>query len=103
MFADDIALYHSVQQEQYCLPLQHHCNTVALWCKLWQMKLNPSKCEALCISNKCPPPSFQCSYGDNVAKWTDAVHYLRVTFNTHLNWNQQCKYAALKTIRSSSL
>ena len=58
MFADDVALYHSVQQEQDYLALQHDLNTIVSWCKLWQMKLNPSncKCDVLCISNKHPPP-----------------------------------------------
>ena len=71
-----------------------------LWCKSWQMTLNPSKCEALCISNKCPPPLFQCAYDDNVIKWTNAVHYLVVTFNTRLHWNHHCKYVASKATRS---
>ena len=55
------------------------------------MKLNPSKCEALSISNKRSPPY---SYGDHVIKWTDAVRYLGVTFNTHLSWNHHCKSVA---------
>ena len=48
MFADDVALYHNVQQEQDCLTLQNDLNAIASWCSLWQMKLNPLKCEALC-------------------------------------------------------
>ena len=60
------------------------------------MKLNRSKCEALCISNKCSPPLFRYSYGDHVIKWTDAVRYLGVTFNTHLSWNHHCKSVASK-------
>ena len=71
-----------------------------LWCKSWQMTLNPSKCEVLCISNKCPPPLFQCAYDENVIKWTNAVHYLVVTFNTRLHWNHHCKSVASKATRS---
>ena len=62
-------------------------------------KLNPSKCEALCILNKHHQPLFQYTYGDNVVKWTDAVYYLGVTFNTHLDWNHKCKSAASKATR----
>ena len=70
MFADDVALYHSVQQEDDCLTLQHDLDTIASWCISWQMKLNPSKCEALCISNKRSPPLFHYTYGDHVIKWS---------------------------------
>ena len=95
-------LYISVQQEQDCLALQHDLNTIASWCKVWQMKLNPSKCDALCILNRRHPcaPLFQYTYGDNVIKWIDAVHYLGVTFSTHLDWNHQCKSVASKATRS---
>ena len=64
------------------------------------MKLNPSKDEALRISNKYHPPLFQYTYSNNIIKWTDAVHYLGVTFNTHLDWNHQCKSLASKATRS---
>ena len=43
---------------------------------------------------------MQYTYGDNVIKWTDGVHYLGVTFNTHLDWNHQCKSMASKAVRS---
>ena len=72
---------------------------MASWCSLWQMKLNSSKCEALCISNKRSPPLFHYTYGDNVIKWTDAVRYLGVTFNTHLSWNHHCKSVASKATK----
>ena len=99
MFADDVALYYNVWQERDCLTLQNDLNAIASWCALWQMKLNPSKCEALCISNKRSPPLFHYTYGDHVIKWTDAVHYLGVTFNTHLSWNHHCKSVASKATR----
>ena len=72
---------------------------MASWCSLWQMKLNSSKCEALCISNIRSPPLFHYTYGDNVIKWTDAVCYLGVTFNTHLSWNHHCKSVASKATK----
>ena len=60
------------------------------------MKLNPSKFEALCILNKCSLPLFQYSYDDHIIKWTDAVRYLGVSFNTYLSWNHHCKSVASK-------
>ena len=39
-------------------------------------------------------------HGDNTIKWTDAVHCLGVTFNTHLDWNHQCKFVATKVTGS---
>ena len=75
----------------------------SLWHKSWQMTLNPSKCEALCILNKCSSPLFQCTYDDSVIKWANAVHYLVVTFNTRFDWNHHCKAVASKATRCFSV
>ena len=85
MFADDVALYTSIQQEHDCISLQNDLNTISSWCKTWQMKLNPCKCKALCISNKRSPPLFQYTYDDHAIQWSDVVRYLEVIIDTHLD------------------
>ena len=41
-----------------CNDLQTDLDSICHWCKLRQMKLNPSKCEVLCNSNKHVLVSF---------------------------------------------
>ena len=56
MFADDVALYTSIQQEHDCISSQNDLNTISSWCKTWQMKLNPSINAKLFVFqiNACP-------------------------------------------------
>ena len=54
-FADDVTLYKTIRSTEDCDSLQADLDSVCNWCNLWQMRLNPSKCEALCISNKHLP------------------------------------------------
>ena len=63
------------------------------------MKLNPSKCKVLCISNERSPILFQYTYDGHAIQWTDVVRYLRVTIDTHLDWKQQCKSVVTKATR----
>ena len=51
MFADDIAESQSDQDM-----LQADLKRVFDWSHKWQLNLNPSKCETMCISYKHSPP-----------------------------------------------
>ena len=52
IFADDVAMHCSVQSNSDCSVFQHDLDLIAAWCSKWQMGLNLSRCEPLCISNK---------------------------------------------------
>ena len=55
LFADDVLLYAPVCTIKDCSTLQDDLTAVAQWANCWQLKLNPCKCEALAITNKCNP------------------------------------------------
>ena len=55
MFADYVALYKEVKSSTDCAQLQKDIHDVCSWAKKWQLKLNPSKCEALAITRKRLP------------------------------------------------
>ena len=55
MFADDIALYKEVISPSDQDTLQADLSKVFEWSCKWQLNLNPSKCETICISCKCSP------------------------------------------------
>ena len=52
LFADDVLLYASVHSPADCSALQDDLAAILHWTNRWQLRLNPSKCEALAITNK---------------------------------------------------
>ena len=78
LFADDVTLCHQIVSNEDCLYLQDNFNTFLHWCQKWQMRLQPSKCEALCISNKRTPPMFTYFCDDLPLRWSSTVKYLGV-------------------------
>ena len=85
-FADDVSLYHQIVSHKDCLYLQNNLNTFLHWCQKWQMQLQFSKCEALCISNERTSLMFifvTISHFDGVIR-------LRVHINQHLTWSDHC-------------
>ena len=60
------------------------------------MRLNPAKCEALSISNKCSPLQFIYTIGGGSISWKFLVRYLGIYINSKLTWSDHCKLTASK-------
>ena len=103
IFADDVTLYKTIRSTEDCEALQADLDSICDWCNLWQMRLNPSKCEALCISNKHLPITFNYQLEGCSLKWSLTVKYLGVILNTKLTWNDQCTYVVSKATRMLNL
>ena len=58
MFADDVLLYAPANTLKECSSLQNDLTAISSWASRWQLKLNPTKCEALMITNKRKPIPF---------------------------------------------
>ena len=63
------------------------------------MKLNPHKCELLCISNKRVPPKFDYVLSGSQMNCHTSVRYLGLHINSTLSWNDQCSTIAAKATR----
>ena len=67
------------------------------------MHLQPSKCEALCISNRRSPPTFTYLCDGQSFHWSVMVRYLGVHINQHLTWSGHCKFVCFKATKLSQL
>ena len=63
------------------------------------MKLNPLKCELLCISNKRTPLKFDYKINDFQLPWCNSVKYLGIHINSTLSWNTHCSIITAKATR----
>ena len=61
------------------------------------------KCEALCISNKCYPPTFMYLCDGIPIQWSSVVRYLGIYINQHLTWSNHCKFVSSRASRTSNL
>ena len=88
IYANDVALYAVVSSYQDCVNLQLSIYDLSI---IWQLKLSPSKCEALNITNKHSPISFTYTIGSASIAWCSRVRYLGVVITSNLKWNDQQK------------
>ena len=100
IYADDVALYAAVSSQQDCVDLQGDLSRIHDWSLRWQLKLSPSKCEALNITNKRSPIPFTYHIGSVPVTWCNKVKYLGVVITSNLKWNDHCQRIVHKATQS---
>ena len=95
--------YHRIVSHEDCSYLQDNLNAFLRWCQKWQMRLQPSKCEALCISNKRSPPMYTYFCDGQPLRWSNVVKYLGVHINQHLTWSDHCKVVCSRATKLLNL
>ena len=100
IYADDVALYAAVSSDQDCVNLQDDLARIYDWSIMWQLKLSPSKCEALNITNKHSPISFTYAIGSASVAWCSRVKYLGVVITSNLKWNEHCQHIVQRATQS---
>ena len=100
LFADDIALYKQIVSTHDETLLQEDLTKVYQWSQLWQLKLNPQKCESICILYKRSPPMCKYHLNDQPIPSKSVVRYLGMYINSHLKWSDHVKHIIAKASRS---
>ena len=85
LFADDVLLYAPVRSIKDCSALQDDLAAIYHWTNRWQLRLNPNKCEALAITNKCIQLIYIYHIDQQPISWRDSVKYLGLHVHSKLN------------------
>ena len=93
-------MYTTVSFYQDCVNLQDDLAHIYDWSLTWQLKLNPSKCEALNITNKHSPISYTYTIGSASVAWCNVVKYLGIVITSNLKWNDHCKHNVQRSTQS---
>ena len=86
LFADDCTIYRQIKNNQDTIEIQSNISNLYLWSCKWQLNLNLSKCNALCISNKKSKPPLSYFINNTPLEWVDSTTYLGVKINQKLSW-----------------
>ena len=90
-FADDVAMYRSVNSITDCDAFQQDMSLIAVCFSKWQMHLNVSKCDLVCISNKRLPTKSSYYINNCTLQWVLSVEFLGV-FVDKLSWSYHLLY-----------
>ena len=87
LFADDTAIYITVNNHSDSDILQQDLDTLQTWECLWDMDFNPSKCQVLHISKSRHPAQHIYMLHGQALEAMDHAKYLGVNISKDLSWN----------------
>ena len=85
LFADDTAVYLTINSKSDCQTLQQDLHKLETWGKDWEMERNPSKCHILHISRARTPIRHQYVLHGQVLETVDYAKYLGLEISHDLN------------------
>lgn len=87
LFADDSKLCNEINCEDDAKNLQSDLDTLSVWSKQWSLRYNSSKCEALSITRKKSPITYQYEMDGVPLNQVTSQRDLGVTITSNLKWD----------------
>ena len=101
LFADDTAVYLTVNNPNDSKTFQNDLDTLQTWERTWDMGFNPGKCQVPHISRANQPIQSQHTLHGEILESVECAHYLGVSISKGLTWNTHIKEILTKAICTS--
>jgi hypothetical protein len=100
LFADDTCPYVTDRNEGYVLrKIQRGLDSIAAWCKRWNIKINEGKTRAIYFFRRNRPPDSLKLNGRNIP-FVNSAKYLGVLFDKRMTWKLHIQMIEAKAFRS---
>ena len=87
LFADDTALYLTIEGEDDGSALQNDLDILSKWETRWDMEFNPSKCQVVHVTGSKIPIKKDYVLHGQVLESVSCAKYLGVDISSSLSWN----------------
>ena len=87
LFADDTAIYLTLEQQGDSDKLQRDLDRLQTWEARWDMEFNPSKCQVVRVTPSRDPVQTQYILHGQVLEAVSSARYLGVDISSNLKWN----------------
>ena len=86
IFADDCLLYRVINSPEDTIILQQDLDQISDWVKIWQLRLNVTKCALIRCSRSLTPIVHHYTLNNSFLKEIDQHLYLGIMLNKTLSW-----------------
>ena len=94
LFADDTKVFRTIKTAEDREILQEDIDSMTLWCKVWQMEFNISKCHVLSFGSRASSPKY--NLAGNSLSCADYEKDVGVLVPSNLKFHEQCATAIAK-------
>jgi hypothetical protein len=101
LFADATCLYATDHKECCVLRnIRRGLDSMEVWCKRWNIKINEDKTRAICFTRRnCPPDSLLKLNKRNIP-FVNSIKYLGVLFDKRMEWSLHIQMIEAKIFRT---
>ena len=94
LFADDIALWISGKNTEYCIKtLQNTLDVIHSWTKQWGFNISIVKSKAMIFANNQPKKEVtKFKLEGNIIEYVEKFKFLGLIFDSQLNWSHHINY-----------
>ena len=100
LFADDTALYLTIEGKDDGAALQQDLDRLSVWESMWDMEFNPSKCQVVQGTGSRRPMNAIYMLHGQVLEAVTSAKYLGVDISSTLSWNSHIDRVAGNVNRS---
>jgi hypothetical protein len=101
LFTDDTCLYATDRKEGYVLrKIQRGLDSMAAWCKCWNIKINEDKTWATYFTQRNRPPDSLLTLNGRNSPFVNSVKYLVVLFDKRMTWTLHIQMIEAKALRT---
>ncbi|MCG7878558.1 MAG: reverse transcriptase family protein [Candidatus Thiodiazotropha endolucinida] len=100
LFADDTAVYLTLEDRSDSETLQRDLDRLQAWEKKWDMEFNPSKCQVIKVTSARTMLDTRYVLHGQVLEVVSSARYLGVDISSNLSWNTHVNRIATNANRS---
>jgi hypothetical protein len=101
LFANDTCLYATGRNVGYVLSkIQRGLDSMAAWCKRWNIKINEDKSRAIYFARRYRPPDSLLKLNGRNIPFVNSVKYLGVLFDKRTTWRLHIQMIEAKAFRT---
>lgn len=99
LYADDIKLYKSIDNQDSCHVIQNDLFTIENWCINNDLHLNSNKCKVITFSRKKNPITYDYTINNNKLVRVSEIADLGVMFDSQLKFDSQIELVCTKSLK----
>lgn len=100
LFADDTAVYLTMEGGDSHRVLQNDLDSLSVWESRWDMEFNPSKCQVVRVTSSRRPINTLYFLHGQVLEVVTSARYLGVDISSGLSWNSHIDRITVKANRT---
>lgn len=100
LYADDLVIYQSVENNYDCENLQRNLNVLGEWCNTWLMDVNVQKTKVMSLSRARTHVAYKYVLRGTALERVDKYKYLGVFISKDLSWKYHVEQLCLKAART---